>query len=138
MPNNANELVECCAQVLRTTGWRIRRNYPLSDSPKGGSLRADIMATSEILHKRIAVYPRWQATSGTAEEKLPFQLIKVQIAAELRPDILAAAYFVLEGNGWSWREYYLSNDLNRHLRISLPVHCVSLSELENRAANGQL
>jgi len=132
------ELLEACSTALRGSGWRIQRNAVLAPSPKGGYLRADILGFHKETGKRVAVYPRWQASLGSAEEKIPFQMMKFEIAVTTRPDCADAAYFVLEGSGWTWREFYLSGDLLRLLAPRITSHCVRLDTFSILAESGGL
>ncbi len=133
-----SQLSDKCALVLRSHGWLLQRNRALAPSPKGGNIRADILAISSTTGRQIAVYPRWQATSGTAEEKLPFQLIKFEIARAAKPDCADAAYFVLEGPGWTWRDFYTSGALYSYLPSGMSSHCMSLESFARLVASGGL
>lgn len=136
--SSQSELMERCLSTLRGNGWRIQRNLAIAPSPKGGLLRADILALHETTGKKVAVYPRWQATHGTAEEKIPFQMIKVEIAKAARPDCTDAAYFVLEGAGWTWHEFYLSNELAIYLSPPIISKCIRLETFSQLTASGAL
>lgn len=127
-PSSQQELAEICATILRRQHWQLARNYGLAESPKGGLIRADILASDVGTGKRIAVFPRWQATSGTAEEKLPFQLIKFEMAKYASPDSADAAYFVIEGAGWTWRDFYLAGGLTEYLAPTVKSQIVSLTK----------
>lgn len=136
--NSQQSLADACAATLRLSGWQLKLNAPLAVSPKGSYLRADILAQHIDSGRRVAAYPRWQANSGSAEEKLPFHMIKFEIALAERPDIAERAFFVIEGRGWSWREFYLADGLSPYLAKPLRSSVVSLAEFKNLARNGLL
>jgi len=138
LASSQKELLEQCATILRQHDWTLSRNAALAPSPKGGKMRADILATCHSTGKRIAVFPRWQSSNGTAEEKVPFQLIKFEMALRARPDCAQAGYFVLEGPGWTWREFYLSGALYGFLLPGIRVKIVSLRQLAESAEGGEL
>lgn len=138
MPSTQSELVEVCSSTLRESGWQIQRNLALAPSPKGGQLRTDILGFHKETGKRVAVFPRWQASLGTAEEKIPFQIMKFEMAVAARPDCADAAYFVLEGNGWTWREFYLSPALMEYLPRKTRSKCVRLETFYQLALTGTL
>lgn len=132
------ELQLVCGTLLRESGWDVSRNPAIAPSPRGGQLRADILGLHRTTGKRIAVFPRWQATKGTAEEKIPFQMLKLEIARSERPDCVDAGYFILEGAGWTWRDYFLSGELHKHLPASVVSKCLSLESFADLAAAGGL
>ena len=72
---------------------------------------------------------KWQQVSGTAEQKVPYEMICLAEAIQKGTGI--KAYLVLGGAGWSLRDYYLEGGLNRHI-----VHAdlVNLIDLENFVA----
>lgn len=138
IPDSQVGLQEQCTNLLRNNDWRIERNKSLAPSPKGGFLRADIHALNVLTGRQIVVYPRWQASSGTAEEKLPFQLIKFEMALTARPDCADAAYFVLEGAGWTWRDFYISGELYKYLPPGASSRCISLSKFSELVRSREL
>lgn len=131
--SSASQLRDQCANILRGRGWRIRRDVRLAKSPKGGYITADIVATKLDTGRQVVICPRWQATSGTAEEKVPFLIIKMQIAILQKPDVAQCVYLVLEGGGWTWREFYLAGGLEPYINTPVPVRCMSLADLESAA-----
>lgn len=137
-PDSQRGLIESCADLLRQADWKIQRNAVLAPSPKGGVLRADILAMDTHSGERIAVYPRWQQSSGSAEEKLPFHLIKFGIAISARPDSAQRAYFVIAGNGWTWNEFYLTDGLSAYMSSSVNSKVVSLEGFKDLVASGIL
>lgn len=128
--DNQQEFVDACAGLLRSREMELSFNAPLGPLPKGGIFRAPILAFDPVSHKRLGVFPRWQSASGTAEEKLAFQLIKFQMAINSRPDNASCAFFVLEGLGWTWRTYYLSSDFKNFLNLSTPIYVVSFDQFQ--------
>jgi hypothetical protein len=68
-----------------------------------------------------------QDVSGTAEEKVPFECMKLQDAIDDYG--YDSAIIVLNGNGWTWKDEYLSERF--HDRIKLMAPDVSLMSHEN-------
>jgi hypothetical protein len=56
---------------------------------------------------------KWQQTSGTAEQKVPFEVMC--LADAVQSNLADAAYLVLGGDGWTLRDYYVSGALADHL-----------------------
>ena len=54
--------------------------------------------------------------SGTAEQKVPFEVICLEEA--LRTGSYQRAYIVLGGDGWKLRNFYVSGGLKKYLRLS--------------------
>src|SRR6266849_2153459 len=55
---------------------------------------------------------KWQQTGGTAEQKVPFEVIS--LADVVLTSRFAKAYLVLGGEGWTLRDFYISGELKRH------------------------
>lgn len=138
VPTGATELRESCAEVLRVQGWQVRRSVPLAASPKGGYIEAELLALDPVSGRRIIVIPRWQAKSGSAEEKVPFHIIKVQLACSAEPDVAQAAYFVLEGAGWTWRDYFVGGSLDQYLNVRVPTRCLTFPDFAALASRQAL
>ena len=60
-----------------------------------------------------------QQVGGTAEEKVPFEFMKLQHAVE--DYNYDNAIIVLSGNtGWTWKEYYLSDEFKEAMKVLYP------------------
>lgn len=69
-----------------------------------------------------------QQVGGTAEEKVPFEFMKLQHAVE--DYNYDNAIIVLSGNtGWTWKEYYLSDEFKEAMKVLYPD--VSIMTHEN-------
>ncbi len=80
----------------------------------GGNHRVDLIIDDEIL-----VSLKHQEVSGTAEEKVPFEFMKLQHAVEDYK--YKHAIIVLSGDkGWTWKNYYLSEDFINQMNILYP------------------
>jgi hypothetical protein len=100
----------------------------------GGTHKADAIArrgTDEII-----VSLKWQQTGGTAEQKVPFEVMC--LADAVRSGRAQRAYLVLGGDGWSLRDYYTSGALTDHLIHAGLVRVVTLEAFIRLANNGQL
>jgi hypothetical protein len=86
--------------------------------------------------RNILISLKWQQVSGTAEQKVPFEVICLL-------DALAAgqhdqAYLVLGGEGWTLRPFYTSGGLKPFLAHSDKVEVVTLEGFVGRANQGKL
>jgi hypothetical protein len=100
----------------------------------GGTHRVDAVARSGS--DDILISLKWQQTGGTAEQKVPFEVMC--LADVIRSGRAARAYLVLGGDGWSLRDYYTSGALGEHLIHARLVRVVSFETFIRLANNGQL
>ncbi len=85
---------------------------------------------------RILVSLKWQQTGGTAEQKVPFEVMC--LADAVRAGQASRAYLVLGGDGWTLRDYFTSGKLAEHLIHSDMVKVVTLEAFIRIANNAQL
>ena len=100
----------------------------------GGTHKVDAIATRG--DDRILVSLKWQQTGGTAEQKVPFEVMC--LADAVRTGHAQRAYLVLGGDGWTLRDYYTSGALSEHLTHVALVKVVTLEAFIRLANNGQL
>ncbi len=86
--------------------------------------------------KTFLVSLKWQQVSGTAEQKIPFEVISLSEAMQ-RGDY-ARAYLVLGGDGWRLREFYTGGGLDKHLTHPELVSIVTLERFVALANQGEL
>jgi hypothetical protein len=100
----------------------------------GGTHKADALAQKGT--DRILVSLKWQQTGGTAEQKVPFEVMC--LADAVRAGTADRAYLVLGGDGWTLRSYFTSGQLADHLIHAALVRVVTLEAFIRMANNGQL
>ena len=62
--------------------------------------------------ERIGISAKWQQVGGTAEEKVPMEVLRLM--SFLEGGLLDRAYLLLAGNGWSLKGHFLDRQfLNR-------------------------
>ena len=93
-------------------------------------------AIAEKDGRNILISLKWQQVSGTAEQKVPFELICLLEA--LQAGLHAKAYLVLGGEGWTLRTFYTSGGLKPYLVNSEKVDVVTLEGFVGRANQGKL
>ena len=114
---------ECCRQV--SAGNRL-----------GSGARHFVDAIASKDGVDVLVSLKWQQTSGTAEQKVPFEVMC--LAEVVRAGRAQRAYLVLGGDGWTLRDYYVSGALREHLVHSSLVQVVTLEAFVRLANNAQL
>ena len=100
----------------------------------GGTHKADALATKD--EATVLVSLKWQQTGGTAEQKVPFEVMC--LADAVRAGYASRAYLVLGGDGWTLRDYFTSGALADHLVHAALVRVVTLEAFIRLANNGQL
>src|SRR5260370_13694061 len=101
-----------------------------------GGGRHIVDAIAEKNDQKYLVSLKWQQTGGTAEQKVPFEVIS--LADVVLTGAFAKAYLVLGGEGWTLRDFYVSGGLNKHLLNADKVEIVTLESFVARANNGEL
>jgi len=90
--------------ALERGGYQWRVQVETGTRPGGRKHQADVFAVR--VSRRVLISLKWQQTSGTAEQKVPFEVMC--LADAVRSNAADTAYLVLGGDGWSLRDYYVS------------------------------
>ena len=85
---------------------------------------------------QILISMKWQQVGGTAEQKIPFEVIC--LVETLRQERFQSAYLVLGGDGWRYKDVYLSGALNEFIRGAERVNIVTLDRFVSLANQGKL
>lgn len=101
-----------------------------------GISRHVVDAVAEKDGKEILISVKWQQVSGTAEQKVPFEIICLLEALEAGS--YEKAYLVLGGEGWKFRTFYTSGGLTKYLSYADRVEIVTLEGFVARANSGKL
>jgi len=136
-PRNTNTGSVLEAMILPTLergGYACETQVRIGTRCGGGVHKVDAVATKE--GERVLVSLKWQQTGGTAEQKVPFEVMC--LADAIRANHASRAYLVLGGDGWSLRDYYTSGDMSQHLVYAGLVHIVTLEAFVRLANNGQI
>jgi hypothetical protein len=120
--------------ALQLGGYRVALQVDVGERLGQGRHIVDAIAERET--ERILVSVKWQQTSGTAEQKVPFEVMC--LAESLQSGGYAKAYLVLGGEGWRLRPFFTSPDFRRHLTSAGVVQVVTLETFIARANQGRL
>jgi hypothetical protein len=93
-------------------------------------------AIAEKDGRKILISLKWQQVSGTAEQKVPFEVICLLEALAAREH--QKAYLVLGGEGWTLRAFYTSGGLKPFLVNAENVEILTLEAFVGKANQGQL
>jgi len=104
--------------------------------PGSGAHKVDLVATNQH-NETFLISLKWQQTSGTAEQKVPYEVICLKDMMANNHDKYKHAYLVLGGNGWTLRSFYVDG-LNQYLPHRGDVTILGLEDFIARANSGQL
>jgi hypothetical protein len=86
--------------------------------------------------RRVLVSLKWQQVGGTAEQKVPFEVICLAEAA--LTGHYDKACLVLGGEGWTLRDFFVNGGLSAHLKNIDQVRIVTLENFIALANKGEL
>lgn len=86
--------------------------------------------------RSILVSMKWQQVSGTAEQKVPYEVICLLEALESAD--YGKAYLVLGGEGWKLRNFFIGEGLKKYLGYAGKVEILTLEGFVGRANSGKL
>jgi hypothetical protein len=101
-----------------------------------GGRKHKVDAVAEKGGSRIIISMKWQQVGGTAEQKVPFEVMC--LAAEVKSKAFRKAYLVLGGEGWTLRNFYTSGELEKYLIDASLVNVVTLESFVALANKGKL
>ena len=108
--------------ALTRGGYTYKTQVKVGDRLGHGRHFVDAVAEKDGAKFLISV--KWQQVSGTAEQKVPFEVIC--LAEVMMTGEFAKAYLVLGGEGWKLRTFYTTGGLARHLTAADSVQIVTL------------
>lgn len=121
--------------ALRRGGYQFRTQVRIGRRPGGRPHKIDAVATRGTRSWLVSM--KWQQVGGTAEQKVPFEVIC--LADAMSGGGYESAYLVLGGLGWTLREFYTKGGLKPHLsHAAAEVRIVTLEEFVAAANRGAL
>jgi hypothetical protein len=127
-------LEEMVLPALRRGGYEFQKQVHVGN--RLGGRRHMVDAVAEKKDERILISMKWQQVGGTAEQKVPFEVLC--LAETIRAGSYARAYLVLGGDKWSLRDFYVSGGLSNHLVDCAKVEIVTLERFVALANQGKL
>jgi len=97
---------------LKQGNYEFKKGAKVGTRLGGGKHMVDL-----VVYENDEVYlvsSKWQQTSGTAEQKIPFEVMCLGDAIR-NNETVTKAYLVLGGKGWSRKEYFLSKEFKTDL-----------------------
>lgn len=102
--------------------------------PGGRKHRVDEVAVKD--GKNFLISLKWQQVGGTAEQKVPFEVMC--LAEAVNSGEYEKAYLVLGGGGWTLRDFYIAGGLNKYLKNCDKVIIISLESFVALANTAKL
>lgn len=136
-PRNTNTggvLEAMILPAMTRGGYTCTKQVRVGTRCGGGVHKVDAVAAKN--GENVLVSLKWQQTGGTAEQKVPFEVMC--LADAVRAEHASRAYLVLGGDGWTLRDYYTSGALADHLIHASLVGVVTLEAFVRLANNGQI
>jgi hypothetical protein len=132
--NTGGVLEAMVVPALERGGYACQTQIKVGQRCGGGVHKVDAIATRD--GESVLVSMKWQQTGGTAEQKVPFEIMC--LAEAVMAQHALRAYLVLGGDGWTLRDYFTSGKLSEHLVHASLVRVVTLEAFIRIANNGQL
>lgn len=104
----------------------------------GGGRHFVDLVVQKAADEKILVSLKWQQTSGTAEQKVPFEVMCLADAIAKSGGQFSRAYLVLGGSGWQLRDFFTSGGLEPFLKGCEKVTTVHMERFIGLANSGRL
>ena len=112
----------------------VGKKVGFKSAGKGGNYF--VSGIAEKGGKKFLVSLRWQQVSGTAEQKVPYEVMC--LADALKQGDYEKAYLVLGGPGWKLRDFYVSGGLKEHMKNIEKVEILKLEDFLAKCNRGEL
>ena len=122
--------------ALDMGGYRYSKQVPIGARPGGRQHRIDLVAEKD--GRSLLISLKWQQVGGTAEQKVPFEVICLMDAIRSSEGLYRRAYVVLGGGGWTLRKFYVAGGLEEYLKCGELVEIVTLEQFVALANQGKL
>jgi hypothetical protein len=119
--------------ALKEGGYMFKEQAMVGEKPNGRAHKIDVLIKDG--DKNILLSLKWQQTNGTAEQKVPFEIINLLHTFEDQD--IEKAYLVLGGSdsdskrgidGWTLRKWYLSGGLSKYIDYEDKIILMNLEE----------
>ena len=122
--------------ALKKGGYSHNVQVNIGTRIGGGKHYVDTVAKKD--GRKFLISLKWQQVSGTAEQKVPFEVISLVQAILDTGNEYSKAYLVLGGDGWKLRDFYTGGGLEEHLEYADKVDILTLERFIALANQGKL
>ena len=123
--------------ALEQGGYEYFRQVDIGERLGGGKHIVDLVAYNAD-GRGYLVSLKWQQTSGTAEQKVPYEAMCLIQAALSEPERYEKAYLVLGGPAWTLRDFFTDGGLWEYMRHEEVLSIMTLEAFVARANRGEL
>ena len=123
--------------ALERGGYEYFRQVDIGERLGGGKHIVDLVAYDEA-GRGYLISLKWQQTSGTAEQKVPYEAMCLTQAVLAEPGRYSKAYLVLGGTAWTLRDFYTDGGLSAFMKHDNLLSIVNLETFVARANRGTL
>ena len=120
--------------ALEMGGYFVEKQVRLGERLGGGKHYADILATKG--DESIVISLKWQQSSGTAEQKVPYEYMCLTNTVNLHEDV-ARGYIVIGGDGWTKHNFFLG-ELKDWVNNDANIQVLRLDSFVAKANQGLL
>ena len=121
---------------LARGGYSFLKRQNVGTRPGGGKHIVDATATKD--GRSILISSKWQQVGGTAEQKIPFEVICLLKALRNNQGRFQQGYVVLGGEGWTLRRFYVDGGLKEYISGTNQVKITTLETFVALANKGEL
>jgi hypothetical protein len=118
-------------------GYNYQTHINVGEHPGGGQHIIDYVVSNQNC-ELILISMKWQQVGGTAEQKIPYEVICLVKALKNNGFKYRKAYLVLGGGGWKLRDFYVKGGLEEYLRDKDRVTIITLESFIALANKGNL
>ena len=132
---NTRDVLEAMIEdSLGKGGYDFQKKMTIDRRLGGGKFSADYIAYKDEC--TIVITAKWQETSGSAENKIPYDYMCLADVIQKNDD-LTKGYLVLGGDGWSKDDFFI-NELKFWINIEADVKVMKLSKFVVSSNLGRL
>lgn len=122
--------------ALRMGGYEVETGVVIGTRLGVTRHKIDVLAKDTDIRLHL-VSLKWQQVEGTAEQKIPFEIISL-VDALTRDERFSFAHLVLGGDGWKFKDFYIDGGLNPFIKNANLVKVYSLEQFVSLANQGKL
>ncbi len=130
-------LEEMICPALKHGGYDYKTQVNIGKKPSGKKHIIDVLA-EDSNGKEYLISLKWQQVSGTAEEKIPYEIICLIHKMKESQDKFNKAYLVLGGGGFTLRDFYVNGGLEEYIKNINLINIVTLETFVAKANSGNL
>jgi hypothetical protein len=123
--------------ALERGEYQYKKQVVIGKRLGGHDQKIDVLAW-KVKSAQIPISLKWQQTSGTAEQKVPFESLCLADAVHKSSGRFEKAYLVLGGSGWTLRQFYVSGQIREYLKNCEVVEIVPLETFVPTANQSEL